>query len=257
MMLKAVLSIAAALVISAASAPAHSVIVSDYYIGGNNHGYGDVIGNVNDFQINFMDVNISGTVLTVSIDTTFAGKGSAGLYSGLTNGATGIGYGDLFLSNNLAPTNSIQTETDDSSSGTVWSHGFSLADRFSESNGAGTLFSLNANNNADNIQMSDEFLHSGFFRNNHEVAVDRNSATVSALGNIGSWSTTATTVDFAIDLAGTGLLNGDELAMRWGFTCANDVIEGAVKVPEVPVPAAVWLFGSGLLGLAAVARRKR
>jgi len=28
------------------------------------------------------------------------------------------------------------------------------------------------------------------------------------------------------------------------------------SVPEVPVPAAVWLFGSGLLGLVGVARRK-
>ena len=57
-------------------------------------------------------------------------------------------------------------------------------------------------------------------------------------------------------LAGTGLLDGDELALRWEFTCANDVIEGAVDVPAVPVPAAVWLFGSGLIGLVGIARRK-
>lgn len=31
----------------------------------------------------------------------------------------------------------------------------------------------------------------------------------------------------------------------------------AEKVPEVPVPAAAWLFGSGLLGLSAVAYRKK
>jgi hypothetical protein len=31
----------------------------------------------------------------------------------------------------------------------------------------------------------------------------------------------------------------------------------AAVVPEVPVPAAVWLFGSGLIGLVGVARRKR
>jgi hypothetical protein len=30
----------------------------------------------------------------------------------------------------------------------------------------------------------------------------------------------------------------------------------SVTIPAVPVPAAVWLFGSGLLGLVAVARRK-
>lgn len=33
--------------------------------------------------------------------------------------------------------------------------------------------------------------------------------------------------------------------------------EGSLKIPGVPVPAAVWLFGSGLLGLVGVARRKR
>jgi hypothetical protein len=33
--------------------------------------------------------------------------------------------------------------------------------------------------------------------------------------------------------------------------------QGSLKIPGVPVPAAVWLFGSGLLGLVGVARRKR
>lgn len=31
---------------------------------------------------------------------------------------------------------------------------------------------------------------------------------------------------------------------------------GSLKIPSVPVPAAVWLFGSGLLGLVGVARRR-
>ncbi len=32
---------------------------------------------------------------------------------------------------------------------------------------------------------------------------------------------------------------------------------GSMSVSQVPIPAAVWLFGSGLLGLAAVTRRKK
>ena len=32
--------------------------------------------------------------------------------------------------------------------------------------------------------------------------------------------------------------------------------DGSLKIPGVPVPAAVWLFGSGLLGLVGVARRR-
>jgi hypothetical protein len=65
------------------------------------------------------------------------------------------------------------------------------------------------------------------------------------------------TVDFTIDLAGTTLMDGSELALRWEFTCANDVIEGAVAMPAVPVPAAIWLFGSGLIGLVGIARRRK
>ena len=37
----------------------------------------------------------------------------------------------------------------------------------------------------------------------------------------------------------------------------NDLVVRVSGVSVVPVPAAVWLFGSGLLGLAAVARRRR
>lgn len=33
--------------------------------------------------------------------------------------------------------------------------------------------------------------------------------------------------------------------------------DGSVPPNEIPVPAAVWLFGSGLLGLASIARRRR
>ena len=41
------------------------------------------------------------------------------------------------------------------------------------------------------------------------------------------------------------------------FTGKPDLDEGGLDdTPAVPVPAAVWLFGSGLLGLIAVARRK-
>ena len=32
---------------------------------------------------------------------------------------------------------------------------------------------------------------------------------------------------------------------------------GAVNTTVIPVPAAVWLFGSGLMGLIALAQRKR
>ena len=42
------------------------------------------------------------------------------------------------------------------------------------------------------------------------------------------------------------------------FGTGANVIEVDVQiVPAIPVPAAVWLFGSGLLGLVVIARRKK
>jgi hypothetical protein len=41
------------------------------------------------------------------------------------------------------------------------------------------------------------------------------------------------------------------------FTIDNVSINADLPPPAVPVPAAVWLFGSGLLGLVGVARRKK
>ena len=261
MMKKTGLTLATALLAATSiSAEAATLQIMDDYIGANHHGYGDVIGSESNFQTNFMDVTINDTVLTVSINTTFAGKGDNGLFSGITFGNTGIGYGDLFLSNSWNPygDGSNNYEDDDASNGTVWSHGFSLDDRYMNENedGTGVLYSLNSGDNAADIMMSDSFLSGGYFRNGQEVAVNRFSAGTEALLNEGSWSITDDTVDFTIDLAGTGLLNGSELALRWEFTCANDVIEGAVPVSAVPVPAAAWLFGTGLIGLVAVARRK-
>jgi len=250
----------AALLLTAVSVQAQATTIMDTYIGANHHGFGDVIGSTSNFEINFMDVEINGTILTVSIDTTFAGKGDNGLFSGSTFGGTGIGYGDLFLSSAWTPNGdgSQNYENDDASNGTVWTHGFSLDNRFMHESeaGTGTLYSLGAGDNYTDILMSDDFLSNGYFRNGQEVAVDRFSLSTEALLNNGSWDITANTVDFTIDLAGTGLLNGSELALRWEFTCANDAIEGAVGLPAVPVPAAVWLFGTGLIGLVAVSRRK-
>ena len=57
------------------------------------------------------------------------------------------------------------------------------------------------------------------------------------------------TVFFSDGSSGSALL-----ANTCGLTCSTITVS---TVAPVPVPAAVWLFGSGLLGLAGVARRKR
>ena len=52
-----------------------------------------------------------------------------------------------------------------------------------------------------------------------------------------------------------GFINGNHFAnFKYGFRFAWAVHSGDVSA--VPVPAAVWLFGSGLMGLLGLARRK-
>ena len=245
---------AASMLLAVSALPAQATTVADAYVGGNDHGWGDVIGATSDYDIMGMDVSVSGSLLTVSINTNFAGKGDNLLFSGLSNGM-GIGYGDLFLSSAWNPAGSAPYAGDNASTGTVWTYGFSLEDRWmnESATGAGALYSLNSGDNTIDALMSDSFMTGGTFRNGQEVAVNTRG-NVSFVNN-GTWDINVAdkTVNFYLDLTGTSLL-GTDIAVHWGMTCANDVIEG--EVPAVPVPAAVWLFGSGLLGLVAVARRK-
>ena len=65
-----------------------------------------------------------------------------------------------------------------------------------------------------------------------------------------------------VDLAGTGVNSFSDFAVTLGQTTAETPVAlsmvGAINNGAVvPVPAAVWLFGSGLIGLVGVARRKK
>ena len=64
-----------------------------------------------------------------------------------------------------------------------------------------------------------------------------------------------------VDLAGTGVNSFSDFAVTLGQTTAETPVAlsmvGAINSAVIPVPAAVWLFGSGLLGLVGVARRKK
>jgi hypothetical protein len=58
----------------------------------------------------------------------------------------------------------------------------------------------------------------------------------------------------------TGDLAYDLMVVKVDFSLSADStvgLSGFVQQVVVPVPAAVWLFGSGLIGLIAVARRKK
>jgi len=53
----------------------------------------------------------------------------------------------------------------------------------------------------------------------------------------------ATAINNSGDITGVGYINGEQRAYL-------------VQVSAVPLPAALWLFGTGLLGLIGVARKK-
>ncbi len=59
----------------------------------------------------------------------------------------------------------------------------------------------------------------------------------------------------AIDL-GTDAVSMNTFAGTWSVNAANGTLN-YTTVSAVPVPAAVWLFGSGLLGLVGISRRKK
>lgn len=237
---------------------AHAVpsTINDDYWGGNDNGWGDVIGKKSLFDIHSMTVEKLGSTLSVKINTNFAGRGNDHLFDSLTNGQ-GIGYGDLFLSTQWTPFGAAPYADDDHATGTKWQYGFSLDNRWMDEALAGTgkLYSLNSgNNNADTL-LSDDFLTGGTFRNGQEIAVDTASNGVAAVaGNSSSWDITAGQVNFLIDLTGTDLLFADEIALHWGMTCGNDTIEGAYSVPEPTIAA---LLATGLLGLGIAGKTRR
>lgn len=69
-----------------------------------------------------------------------------------------------------------------------------------------------------------------------------------------STSANGSTSGNTFDLEYSSYISGGAFDGQTGFWHLQGTFEEA---PEVPVPAAVWLFGSGLLGLVGVARRKK
>lgn len=90
------------------------------------------------------------------------------------------------------------------------------------------------------------------------------SAAIAGFIEIGGWSLQLDTAAAAtprttgaLFISGTGTLTGngaDQTAAVWSFS-SNNLNDYSITVSAVPVPAAVWLFASGLIGLASIARR--
>ncbi len=238
----------------AACAGTISDVGAGAYWGGDHHGYGDVIGS-SMYDILGAEMRLDSGWLTVKIKTNFAGHAGADAWAT----PKGISYGDLFLANawNLAGTDAHHT-TDKASTGTKWNYGLSLDNRWSNTGGTFTLYELNGATNAANILNSESFMtcalgRNCYFRDGQATAVKTASASVRNTGLTGKWTVNANSdLTFVLDARGSALANAGALAMHWGETCQNDVIEGFVDVPE---PTGIALAGLGL-GLLALRRRR-
>lgn len=95
------------------------------------------------------------------------------------------------------------------------------------------------------------------------------STAVPNLLTIGGWQIDIGTIAITdqttsiLTLSGTGAISGNGLDLtptQWTLSADFDEVEMigsySMTITAVPVPAAVWLFGSGLIGLIGIARRK-
>ena len=257
------------LLISLVSAPLTAATITDAYVGSRDYGWGDVIGDRGIFDIDKAVLSQTGDILTVEIFTDFAGQAGNG-FGGITGGK-GIGYGDLFLSASWNPyvSNTSKPENgylgDDYLSGTRWSYGFSLDDDRWENSGVhtGSLYDLTGYEPADYALLSSDFLTGGTYRRGQEVAVRDSVKTDANRVGIGNWTVDAArqVIQFEINIAGTGLDLNSGIALHWGMSCGNDVIEGRTLSlsPQdkgvVTEPGTALLLLIGAVGVAGRFRR--
>jgi len=278
--MKRTLLLSALLAIAPAMVFATPVTIPDGQILDNYIGAGDVEGGNRDivggpkFEVNSLHASLSGQVLTVSINTAFAGVG--GIYPNLTYGNTGVGYGDLLLSSGWTPAGDAPYLLDDFSNGNRWA--FALAmdepDRYTsgDNSGAATLYQLPNGYGRDDIRLSEDFISIGpsGYRENQEIAVNRDSSNVSIVDTaVADWLVDSSNqlIEFRVDLSNTGLLDtgNDSLGLRWTMFCANDVIEGQVGLVQsaiigtqgnAPTPGTIALAMVGVAGLLVIRRRR-
>ena len=223
---------------------AHAFYISDNYIGSNDHGYGDVIGDPI-FDISGMDVTYTNGFMDVTIYTPFQPLGSGSPTYGET-------YGDLFISTNGWHPDGLAASgylTDNYSNGEHWEFVFDTS--------AGLLYSLpdyDSNTIVDYITLAKS--GSGLIVRDGQEVLYKAGGTDVTNGSTVDLSNAGTSISYSIALASLGDIDGGVIGLKWGATCANDDIEGGVPHDSVPEPATMLLLGTSLVGLIGFGRKK-
>jgi hypothetical protein len=239
---------------------AGTVTLLDNYFGGTNtYNNADSIGggvfNISSAQIE--RIGPGGNTLQVIINTAFAGAA----------GIDGTGYGALFITpgyNVWHPTGISPYPTDIYQPG-EWKYALTIPQIPSKSSGTGGLYltgggNLNVATSDGTIVSSNVFgdpntypnpgNNGWFFRQGQAVQFTPNAGPIAS----DAWSVGVGTITFQVT---DNHLLGDNFALSWAMTCANDVIQGQVNgVPE-PSTWAMMMIGFAGVGFGAYRQTKK
>ena len=252
------------------SANAGSFTVDDSTAGATSYWGGNVLYDGNQlpswsdihgpasYGVDSLTISVTASNLTAIVTGPFIS------FANSTQNNYGIRPGDLFFSNtgwnphknDLTDNNYVN---DNAANGEQWDYVISMTNNTGFS-GAINLYTVDT---LGDIVFPEEVLTSlltAEYRTGQEYRY--NTAPGQTSLGIGTWSISGDILTYVLDLStvsGTTIAdlfkNNGVIGVHWGMTCGNDVIEGVGS--PVPEPATMILFGTGLMGLAGMSRRKK
>lgn len=231
--------------------------IEDNYWGAANHNYGDVISGSNQrdknlFNIRGMDVAFAGGFMNVKVFTGFFEDAPGGY---------GTVFGDLFISTNgWKPKGTVSNnyKYDNASNGESWEFVLDT----SQNKMYGGDFSIMLSQDAPPQNGGSRFIvrdGQEVYRDSGGTGYEGSSVNLNNVANALFSNADAPSpfpyLEYFVSLDTLGITGGETIGLKWGMSCANDTIEGAVVAP-VPEPGTFLLLGAGLIGLAFYRRKQ-